>query len=147
MGYDTIQIKKLTPVVGAEVSGIDLTKPLSALQVAELKQALADHMVIFFRDQPIDFENHKTFARYFGGIHIAPSTAPWTVPGHPEITTIHADENSTFVAGESRFRIASAKRTPSRLWDQFSICIPCRRSGGIPYFPACMPPMMACRTA
>ncbi len=100
MGYDTIQIKKLTPVVGAEVSGIDLTKPLSALQVAELKQALADHMVIFFRDQPIDFENHKTFARYFGGIHIAPSTAPWTVPGHPEITTIHADENSTFVAGE-----------------------------------------------
>ncbi len=95
-----MEIKKLTPIVGAEISGIDLTRPLSAEEREALQQALADHLVIFFRNQPIDFENHKTFARYFGDIHIAPSTKQWTVPGHPEITAIHADENSTFVAGE-----------------------------------------------
>ncbi|HTJ64125.1 MAG TPA: TauD/TfdA family dioxygenase [Alphaproteobacteria bacterium] len=98
--YRTIEVKKLTPNIGGEISGIDLTKPLSADQVTDLKQALADHLAIFFRDQPISFENHKYLANHFGGIHIAPSTAPWRVPGHPEITTIHADKDSTFVAGE-----------------------------------------------
>ena len=100
MGYETIDVKPLPPVLGGEVSGVDLTKPLSEHQVADLKQALADYLVIFFRDQPIDFEHHKTLARHFGGIHIAPSTAPWRVPGHPEVTIIHADKDSTFVAGE-----------------------------------------------
>ena len=100
MPYETIRATRLTPIVGAEISDIDLTRPLSAAEVSDLRQALADHLVIFFRDQPIGFEDHKTLARYFGDIHIAASTKPWTVPGHPEITTIHADENSTFVAGE-----------------------------------------------
>jgi taurine dioxygenase len=80
--------------------GIDLTQPLSERQLGEVKQALADHMVIFFRDQKIDFEAHKRFARYFGDILIASSTLKWTMPGHPEITAIHADENSKYVAGE-----------------------------------------------
>jgi taurine dioxygenase len=100
MRYETIDVTPLTPVLGGEVSGIDLTEPLSAAQVADLKRALADHQVIFFRDQPIDFEHHKALARHFGGIHIAPSTAPWRVPGHPEVTIIHADADSEYVAGE-----------------------------------------------
>jgi taurine dioxygenase len=98
--YQTIAVKKLTPNIGAEISGVDLTQPLSANQITDLKQALADHLVIFFRDQPMDFENHKALANHFGGIHIAPSTAPWTVPGHPEVTIIHADKDSTYIAGE-----------------------------------------------
>ena len=32
---------------------------------------------------------------------MAPSTKPWQVPGHPEVTVIHADETSTYVAGEN----------------------------------------------
>ncbi|CAN5402768.1 TauD/TfdA family dioxygenase [soil metagenome] len=100
LANQSITIKPLTPVIGAEIGNVDLTKPLSDQQVAELQQALADHMVIFFRDQKIDFENHKALARHFGGIHIAPSTKPWQAPGHPEITVMHADGNSKFVAGE-----------------------------------------------
>jgi taurine dioxygenase len=100
MTYETIGVTPLTPVLGGEISGVDLTKPLSNHQVVELNQALADYQVIFFRDQKIDHEQHKTFARSFGGIHIAPSTKPWQVPGHPEITIIHADKESKFVAGE-----------------------------------------------
>jgi taurine dioxygenase len=98
--YRTIEVTRLTPLLGAEVSGVDLTKTLSPEQVDDLRQALADHLVIFFRDQKIDFENHKALANHFGGIHIAPSTAPWRVPGHPEVTIIHADKDSKFVAGE-----------------------------------------------
>ena len=99
-GYRTIEVAPLTPIIGGEVSGVDLTKPLGPEQVADLHQALADWLVIFFRDQAIDFESHKALANHFGRIHIAPSTAQWRVPGHPEITTIHADKDSTFVAGE-----------------------------------------------
>ena len=87
-------------MVDGEVSGVDLTRPLADEQIGGLNQALADYLAIFFHDQPISFENHKMLARHFGGIHIAPSTAKWQVPDHPEFTIIHADERSTFVAGE-----------------------------------------------
>ncbi len=100
MSYETITVTPLSPVIGGEISGIDLTKPLANQQVHELHQALADYVAIFFRDQPISFENHKVLARHFGDIHIAAVTAKWQVPEHPEVTIIHADEKSTFVAGE-----------------------------------------------
>jgi taurine dioxygenase len=104
---DTLQVKQdadgvvvapLTPRIGAEVSGLDLRQPLSARQVERLKQALADHLVLFFRDQPIDHEAHKRFGRYFGELALHSA-----VPGlddHPEIVAIHADAGSKYVAGE-----------------------------------------------
>ncbi|MGI4876501.1 MAG: TauD/TfdA dioxygenase family protein [Janthinobacterium lividum] len=99
-GYRRIEVTPLNPTIGAEISGIDLTGPLDDEQVAELKRAFAENLVIFFRDQPLDFADHKALANHFGGPHIAASTAPWRVPGHDEVTIIHADANSTFVAGE-----------------------------------------------
>ncbi|WP_429277074.1 TauD/TfdA dioxygenase family protein [Novosphingobium gossypii] len=98
--YSAITVTPLTPGMGGVISGVDLTRPLSNLEVEELHRALEDRLVIFFRDQPIGHEDHKRFANYFGGIHIAPSTKPWQAPGHPEITVMHADGDSTFVAGE-----------------------------------------------
>jgi taurine dioxygenase len=95
-----IRVTPLNPVIGAEISGVDLTRPQSQEQVAALRAALIDHLVIFFRDQPLDFEAHKALARHFGDIHIAPSAAAWAVPGHPEVTRIHADAESRYVAGE-----------------------------------------------
>ncbi|MEC8163830.1 MAG: TauD/TfdA family dioxygenase, partial [Pseudomonadota bacterium] len=55
------------------------------------------HQVIFFRDQGMGLDQHKAFGRLFGELHIHPTAkAP---EGHPEIITIHADENSKVVAG------------------------------------------------
>jgi taurine dioxygenase len=99
--YRSIDVKPITPNIGAEIGGVDLTQDLSSEQVTELKQALADHLAIFFRDQPINFDSHKRLANHFGGIHIAPSTVPWQVPDHPEVTIIHADKESKFIAGET----------------------------------------------
>jgi taurine dioxygenase len=104
---DTLQVKQdadgvvvapLTPRIGAEVSGLDLRQPLSARQVERLKQALADHLVLFFRDQPIDHEAHKRFGRYFG--ELAFHSAVPGLDDHPEIVAIHADAGSKYVAGE-----------------------------------------------
>jgi len=100
MNYRSIEVTPLTPVIGGVISGVDLLKPLSPLQIEELRLAFADRQVIFFRDQPLDFESHKALARYFGEIYIAPTTVSWTVPGHPELTKIHADADSKYVAGE-----------------------------------------------
>lgn len=101
MDYRTITVTPLAPTIGAEIDGVDLTKPLTSEQQVELQRALIEHLVIFFRNQKLDHESHKRFARYFGDIHIAQSTGPWTVPGHPEITRIHADADSRYVAGEN----------------------------------------------
>ena len=62
MGYETINVTPVTPRIGAEVDGLTLAKPLSNRQVEELHQALAEHQVLFFRDQALDVEGHKAFA-------------------------------------------------------------------------------------
>ena len=98
--YQTIRVSQLTPHMGAEIGGLDLSQPIRADVAGELRTALAEHLVLFFRDQPIDFAAHKALARHFGEIHVAAASAAWTVPGHPEVTRIHADADSTFVAGE-----------------------------------------------
>src|SRR3984893_14293901 len=98
MGYESIEVSQVTPRIGANVAGITLAKALSNRQVEELHQALAEHQVLFFRDQPLDVEAHKRFGRYFGELHIHPSTPG--PEGHPEILPIHADANSRRINGE-----------------------------------------------
>ena len=98
MSYDTISVTPVTPRIGADVEGITLAKSLSNRQVEELQQALAEHQVLFFRDQPMDVEAHKRLGRYFGELHIHPNTPG--PEGHPEILPIHADADSKRVSGE-----------------------------------------------
>jgi len=95
----TIAIAPLTRRIGAEVTGVDVAQPLDAEEIARLKQALADHLVLFFRDQPIDHEAHKRFGRSFG--ELQPHSAVPGLADHPEIVAIHADANSSYVAGEN----------------------------------------------
>jgi taurine dioxygenase len=98
MSYEIIKVKPVTARIGAEIEGVDLTKPLNQQTYSEVHQALMEHCVIFFRDQPLDHESHKAFGRLFGELHVHPA-----IPGpegHPEILPIHADEKSTYIAGE-----------------------------------------------
>src|SRR5436305_15014611 len=98
MSYESISVAPVTPRIGANVEGITLSKPLSNRQVDELHQALAEHQVLFFRNQPLDVEAHKRFGRYFGELHIHPNTPG--PEGHPEILPIHADADSKRINGE-----------------------------------------------
>ncbi len=95
--YQTISVAPLTPSIGAEVTGIDLSVPLSDLQLKELQHARHAHLVIFFRDQRLSIEQHKAFGRRFGELHVHPMTA---LAGHPEVIEIKADEHTTYVQGE-----------------------------------------------
>ena len=80
--FKTIEVAPLTPVIGAEITGIDLSKPLEDEQLAEVRQAFADHLVLVFRDQELSREDHKRFARYFGKLHTHPYHSA-TEPGQP----------------------------------------------------------------
>jgi alpha-ketoglutarate-dependent taurine dioxygenase len=51
MPYQTIEVCKLNPVIGAEINGVDLSKDLGTQQFKELHEALMENLVIFFRDQ------------------------------------------------------------------------------------------------
>src|SRR3954468_20888708 len=99
MPYQTIEVKKLTPHIGAEISGVDLSRPLGNQQFQEVHDALMENLVVFFRDQRLTPAQHKSFGRLFGELAIHPAS-PNSPAGHPEILTIHADEKSKHVAGE-----------------------------------------------
>jgi len=93
-----LKVTPLTPRIGAEVSGLDLRGPLGDGVVDALRSALADHAVLFFRDQRIDRESLKRFGRAFGQLAIH-SAVPG-LPEHPEIVAIHADADSKYIAGD-----------------------------------------------
>lgn len=99
MSYQTIEVRKSTPRIGAEILGVDLSKPLGNQQFQEVHDVLMDRMVIFFRDQRLSVEQHKDFGRRFGKLHTHPAS-PDVVPDHPEVLVIRADEKSTSVPGE-----------------------------------------------
>src|SRR3954447_19999837 len=97
--FDTITVDKLTPIIGAEIGGIDLAQPLGNRAVDELHRALAENSVIFFRDQHITPDQHLAFGRLFGELHVHP-VAPHE-DGRPELMIIHADKNSPRANGEA----------------------------------------------
>ncbi len=99
MGYQTIEVRKLTPAIGAEIFGVDLARPLGNQTFQEIHDALMDNLVIFFRDQELTHEQHKAFGRRFGELHLHPASTRGDGQ-HPEILVIKADEHSKHVAGE-----------------------------------------------
>src|SRR4029077_747607 len=99
MTYQSIDVRKLTPTIGAEIFGVDLAQPLGNQQFQEVHDALMDNLVIFFRDQELSHDQHKDFGRRFGELHLHPTSTRTDWP-HPEILVIKADENSKHIAGE-----------------------------------------------
>jgi len=69
-----------------------------AAQIAAIADAIAAHGVLFFRDQDLTVEQHKAFGARFGELVVHPNDPG--LEGHPEVMIIHADAESSRVAGE-----------------------------------------------
>jgi alpha-ketoglutarate-dependent taurine dioxygenase len=98
MTASSIEVRPITGALGAEVHGVDLSAELHDRTVAEIRQALLDHCVIFFRDQRFDASQHKALARRFGDIFIHPNykgTGP-----DPEIVDIRREPDDRRIVGE-----------------------------------------------
>lgn len=83
-----LDIRPLSVFTGAEIHGVDLTLPLSAGEIGEIKAALLRWKVVFFRGQHIDHAQHLAFAQAFGrptSAHPYDANPP---EGYPQIRTI-----------------------------------------------------------
>lgn len=65
-----ISINPVSGAIGAVIGNIDLTQPLEKRTVDEIKAALLEYCVLFFRDQNLKPENHISFSECFGGLNI-----------------------------------------------------------------------------
>jgi taurine dioxygenase len=61
-----IEARKVAGALGAEIAGVDLSKPLSREAFAEVKRLWLEHLVIFFRDQALSEAQYMAFAQQFG---------------------------------------------------------------------------------
>ena len=72
-----VQIRALDPVMGAEVVGADLSRPIDARELRRYRDALDTYKVLAFRDQDLTKEQFLAFSRQWGplGEHIMPGAA------------------------------------------------------------------------
>lgn len=109
--YRSITLDRLTPIIGAEVGGIDLPQPLSEEQLTDVRRALLENHVLVFRDQHLTVEQHKAFGRLFGELRALPVE---DIDGDdPELVVIRASAKSRFVAGETWHSDGTADLEPS----------------------------------
>jgi alpha-ketoglutarate-dependent taurine dioxygenase len=86
----TLTIRPLQPTIGADISGVDLRNPLSDADRDQIKAAVLEYKVVFFRDQFIDQDQHADFARRFGPLYTHPSTKKADAATAPAIHNIAA---------------------------------------------------------
>jgi len=90
MDYHTIEVQPIAGAMGAEVSGIDLSKPLGNTSSDDIQQALCDHKAIFLRDQKLTPEDHLRVAGIFGEFYRVPFVK--ARDDHPDIVEIVKEE-------------------------------------------------------
>ncbi|HUR76966.1 MAG TPA: TauD/TfdA family dioxygenase [Acidimicrobiales bacterium] len=89
----TITVAPIAGALGAEIGGVDLGGGVGDEVVAEIRQAWLEHLVVFFRDQPISDEQFVAFARRMGDIGRYPFVPG--VTGHPEIIAVLKEPHET----------------------------------------------------
>jgi len=118
----SLHITPLSCALGAQISGVDLSRDLTADQRDAIEQALLKHQVLFFREQPITPQQQVRFAAQFGDLHIHPIYP--NVAEQPEIMVLdtaltdvrdnaiwHTDV--TFLPTPALGAVLSAKQLPA----------------------------------
>ncbi|WP_149537762.1 TauD/TfdA dioxygenase family protein [Siccirubricoccus phaeus] len=103
-----LAITPLGYAMGAEVTGLDLTRPLDDLTRRRLYDAWLKHVVLVFPNQNLAPEQHIAFSANFGKLDQHASQAPETLlEGHPEILV---------VTNKKRLGKPSGTRNTGRNW-------------------------------
>ncbi|MFH8284212.1 TauD/TfdA dioxygenase family protein [Streptomyces antibioticus] len=89
----TLDIRKVTAHIGAQVSGVDLAQPLDADTVAALREALNVHKALVFDDVHLDDAGQQAFARHFGDLTTAHPTVA-AVDGAPNVLPVDSEQGS-----------------------------------------------------
>jgi taurine dioxygenase len=106
-----ITVKRVAGALGAEISGVDLSRELDGPTFDAIHRAFVEHEVIFFRDQALTPEQHKAFGRRFGSLNIHPYVKG--MAGHPEIMEIIKEPTDKLNFGGGWHSDMSFLETPS----------------------------------
>ena len=98
MRNSRIEVQPISGALGAEVHGVDVAEELDDAAIGDIRRALLDHGVIFFRGQRLDAERQKAFARRFGQIFVHPNFRG--SGADPEIVEIRREPNDASIVGE-----------------------------------------------
>jgi taurine dioxygenase len=83
-----LEVRPLSGHVGAEITGVDISRPLSPEAQATIDQALLEWKVVFFRGQSLDHAAQIAFGRQFGELTYAHPHDDTPPDGYPEIYTV-----------------------------------------------------------
>lgn len=81
-------LRPLSSALGAEVLGLDLTRPLPDATVAALIDAWHEHLLLLFRGPPLDFARHVAVSRRFGDLDDHAAIPKFRHPEHPEVLLV-----------------------------------------------------------
>jgi len=119
---ERLTITQLGPYIGAQISDVNLSRPLSDAQFEQLYHAMIRHQVLFFRDQPVTPQQQRALAARFGDLHIHPVYPH--APGVEEIIVLDTHDDNppdndnwhtdvTFIERPPAVAILAAKQLPA----------------------------------
>jgi taurine dioxygenase len=98
MRNSRIDVRPIAGNCGAEIHGVDIGADLDDRTIADIRAALVENCVIFFRDQKLDTAQHKRFAKRFGQIFVHPNYAG--TQADDEVIEIRREPGDTHIIGE-----------------------------------------------
>ncbi len=132
MKNTTIDIRPVSSAVGAEIHNVDLADPLQDRTYQEIRNALNEYGVIFFRDQKLSPGQHLAFTERFGEVEFDDTSSLGTPDGFPMIAEVRKEPEATRNIGgnwhtDHSFDFTpAARRRPagagaSRLWRRYLV--------------------------
>ena len=83
-----LEIISMSRHLGAEIGGIDLSKPVDAATIAAIRRAWYDNLVLVFRDQSLSDRQLLDFSLALGPINDTGGDAPAHAPGFPQVLVV-----------------------------------------------------------
>lgn len=110
MRNSRIAVRPAAGACGAEIAGVRIGDAIDDATIAEIRQALNEHGVVFFRDQQFGAEQHKAFARRFGEIFVHPNYRG--MQEDDEIVMIRREPGDQHIVGEDWHADTTMVRAP-----------------------------------
>ena len=107
----SLSIRRVAGALGAEISGVDLSRDLPDETIAAIRGALVEHQVVFFRDQDLTPVRQTAFGRRFGPLNIHPYVQG--MEGHPEVMEIIKEPSDRINFGGGWHSDMSFLKTPA----------------------------------
>src|SRR5687768_17040385 len=99
----TLDLRRLSHALGAEVCDINVGKPMSESTFGEIHRAFLDHGILLFRDQDITREQHIDFSRRFGELDRHDSLPRDRRADHPELLMVTNEPNPDGSPSDTRY--------------------------------------------